>query len=337
MEKDEIIIRKAIIHILDSTVGMPVLSDTLLELGEDLSDFFRGHIYKIATSDDIKKCYFNKEESFVYQKLEQFEESNLILFSQEICRFLYEIMNQNISIVPADMAVITYQWNSTLHLAFLKMNYKDSYVHFTAANESFGNSNDIMKQTATLPAAGSKLTEAVLINMNDLSVQLVEKKYDINGTKRNYFSELFLQCYTNMSSKTKLNLVTKAVEQINKKYFEDDFNKKMEVKSMIQDEIVEKGALQVKEIGERIYGDIPEIQEEFTEKLEKYHLEEEEVKPKNKQTIKKLEKQFLTTDTGIEINIPMEEYKNKENIEFITNLDGTISVLIKNINHIISK
>jgi hypothetical protein len=66
-------------------------------------------------------------------------------------------------------------------------------------------------------------------------------------------------------------------------------------------------------------------------------LQTEEVKPQNKQTTKKFEKQFLTTDTGIEINIPMEQYKDKTNIEFITNVDGTISVLIKNISHITSK
>jgi len=33
----------------------------------------------------------------------------------------------------------------------------------------------------------------------------------------------------------------------------------------------------------------------------------------------------------------MEEYNNKQHVEFITNEDGTISVLIKNVNRITSK
>ena len=33
--------------------------------------------------------------------------------------------------------------------------------------------------------------------------------------------------------------------------------------------------------------------------------------------------QRLLTDTGIELKIPMEEYNNKDRIEFITNSDGT--------------
>ena len=70
------------------------------------------------------------------------------------------------------------------------------------------------------------------------------------------------------------------------------------------------------------------------EKLEKYNMEKEVVRPKSEATIKKFQKQPLTTDTGIEITIPMEEYKDPEKVEFITNPDGTISVLIKNIGHL---
>ena len=43
------------------------------------------------------------------------------------------------------------------------------------------------------------------------------------------------------------------------------------------------------------------------------------------------------TEEGIEITIPMEAYGNPEKVEFITNGDGTISVLIKNIGHLQSK
>ncbi|ROR28247.1 nucleoid associated protein NdpA [Mobilisporobacter senegalensis] len=336
MEKDEIIIRNAIVHILDSTIGMPVLSDTLLELGPDLNDFLRGHIYKIASSDDVKSCQFNKEESIVYHILEEFNEDNLIQISHNIASHLYGIMNQNIDITPADLLVVTYQVNSTLHLALLKMNYKESYIHITGS-DVYGNSNDIIKQKATLPSEGTKLSEAVLINLLDYSIELVEKKYEINGVKTNYLSQIFLQCMGKLSPKAKLNIVTKAMEQIHQKYYEEDFDKHMEAKSILHNEYIEQGVINTSSLGEKIFKENPEIREEFVEKLEKYNIEADEVKPRNKQTTRKFEKQFLTTDTGIEINIPMDQYNNKNNIEFITNPDGTISVLIKNINHITSK
>lgn len=334
MEKDEIIIRNAIVHILDSAVGIPVLSDTVLDLSPDLNDFIRSHIFKTASSDDLKSCQFH-EDSHVFQLLQNFTEENLIPFSQEISTYLYTIMNQNIDIPAADFLVATYQYHSQIYLAFLKLNYKETFIHLTGEADGC-NCNDIIKYKATLPSS-SRLSEAALINLSGLELEIAEKKYDINGVKTNYLSEIFLQCHAKMSSRTKLNIVTKAVEQINKKYYEEDFDKHMEAKSIIQNELAEEGTLNIEVISEKIYGKEPEIKEAFTEKLEKYNLHKDEVAPKNKQTIRKLEKQFLTTDSGIEINIPMEEYKNPDHVEFITNEDGTISVLIKNINHITTK
>lgn len=336
MERDDIIIRNAIVHILDSTIGMPVLSDQFLELGPDINDFLRGHIYKIAVSDEVKNCRFKEEESSVYQCLKGFSEENMIAVSQEIAGFLYTIMNQNITIPPGDFFVVTYQTGSTPYLALLKMNYKETYIHYAYSQED-GNYNDIIKQKVTLPSEGARLSEAVLVNLTDFSLQLAEKKYDINGVKTNYLSTMFLQCETELSQKSKLSIVTKAVEQVQEKYFGNDLDRAMEVKAVIHEEFTNQGAISVETISDRLFGEQEEIKEEFTEKLKKYNLETEEVKPINRQTTKKFEKQYLTTDTGIEINIPMDQYNDKNNVEFINNPDGTISVLIKNISSITSK
>ena len=59
--------------------------------------------------------------------------------------------------------------------------------------------------------------------------------------------------------------------------------------------------------------------------------------PTSDATVRKYEKQCLKTDTGIELKIPMEQYQNPEQVQFITGEDGTISVLLKNIGHIITR
>ena len=150
----------------------------------------------------------------------------------------------------------------------------------------------------------------------------------------NYLSELYLKCHAKMSSKSKMDIVTKAVEQVNKKHYAQEPVKQLEAKSIIKKEIEDTGTLNVEKISEKIYGNAPEIKEEFDAKMEKYHMEKAEVTPQSEKTTKKFEKQYLKTDTGIEINIPMEQYQDANQVEFITNPDGTISVLIKNINQI---
>ena len=334
MQQDEIIIREGIVHILDGELGYPVYSEEKLELSPVINDFFRAHIYKLFSGDDLKKCYFDEEAaSPVYEIVKGFSEENLVESSKKLAEKLYEIMNANIAIPSGDLAVVSFQVNGKKHLAILKLNYKESFVHMTNTEET-GNVNQIICYQSTLPTTGVKLSEAVIIDLSDFSVQLVEKKYEVNGKKVNYLSELFLNCKAAMSQKTRLNIVTKAVEQVNRKHFEDEPLKAMEAKSVIKEEIENTGALNVEHVSEKLYGDMPQIKEEFDAKMEKYHMEKAEVKPQSEKTTKKFEKQYLKTDTGIEINIPMEQFEDIEQVEFITNADGTISVLIKNINKI---
>ena len=181
MNCDDIILRHAILHILDSTVGMPVLSDTLLNLNPELNDFLREHMFRILSSDDTKKCRF-LEESVVKKRLEGFTEEELLSVSRDIATQLYQLMNQNIAIPPGDVFFLTYQLESRLFLAILKMNYKEYYVHYTETLEE-GNVNDVVKQRAALPGSG-KLSEAAFLDLSDYILLLTEKKYEINGEKQ---------------------------------------------------------------------------------------------------------------------------------------------------------
>ena len=232
MQQDEIIIRRAIVHIMDGELGYPVCSEEELELSPGLNDFFRGLIYKLLSGDDLKKCYFSEEEpSEVYEIVKTFEEDKLAKASKQLAQNLYAIMNANLAIPSGDFAVVSFQACSVMYLALLKMNYKESFVHITQEGEN-GNVNQIICYQSTLPAVGAKLSEAVIINLSDYSVQIVEKKYDINGTKVNYLSELYLKCKAGMSSKTKLAIVTRAVEQVNQKHFSEEPVRQMEAKSL---------------------------------------------------------------------------------------------------------
>lgn len=337
MLRDDMIMKLGIVHILDSLVGMPVLSDQPIDLGSNLCDFLKAHIEKVTESDDVKRCQFS-EGSEVMELIRGCNVENFVETSRQLCEKLYAIMNANIDIPAADVAVVVFASEGIDYFGFLKLNYKSSYTHATRATEEGGNLNDIILQKAILPSAGQKLTEAFVVNLSNGEILLTEKKYDINGEKKLYFSEMFLECHAPMSQKTKLDIVTRAVEQVNKKYYgDDDTERKMEVKKAIYEELEEKGSLAVEEVKEKIFKNSPEMQADLEEKLEKYNMTKEVVEPKSEATIKKFQKQHLTTDTGIEITIPMEEYGDPDKVEFITNEDGTISVLIKNIGRLSTK
>ena len=341
MTKDDIYLKDTIVHILDSSVGMPVLSDSLLQYGSDFADFLKEHIYKVITSDDIKKCQFIKEESDVYKNLESAlaGEMDFLTFSRIIAEKMYGILNSNIDIPAADLLVACFEINHIPHMAILKMNYKESYMHQTVPMEN-GNVNSIIKYRSILPSESQKLSEAAIIRLDDFSLKILEKKYEVNGKKENYFSQMFLQCTTKLSQKAKLAIVEKAVESVQKEFLNDSeqFEEKMKAKSIIHKELEEQGEINITEVASKVFEEKADLREKFKEKIEKYNIKEDEpIKLVNEATTKKFGKQQLLTDTGIEIKIPMEQYNSTESIEFITNQDGTISVLIKNIGKITSK
>lgn len=340
MNKEDIRIRNVIVHIMDPTIGMPVLSDTELEYGSEIAEFLKEHIVKISSGDDAKECRFYKEESEIYRMLNSYSDEDFVEVSKEIAGLLYDIMSGNIDIPPADLMVVRFREGEEEYLALLKMNYKAFYTHRTmTAGDGEGNSNEIIRHKSILPSESQRLTEAAVIRLNDLALQVIERKYEVNGEKTNYFSFLFLKCSAHMSHKSKLAIVSRAVESVQKEGFDETerFEKQMRAKSIIQEEIEEKGGFVVEELAEKIFEQEPELKVAFQDKMEKYDMVKEEIQPRSDTTVRKYQSQHLYTDTGIEIKIPMEQYKNPQSVEFITNPDGTISVLIKNIEHLEAK
>ena len=369
--KDDIVIRKAILHILDTNRGQCILSNTLLNPGPDLHDFIRNHIYKIVSSDDTKNCEFDPEYSPVYSILETWDESDETSFietSQAIANKLYVAMGEGLDFPAADLLFVTFQAEGTIYLALLKMNYKESYTHEITVDSSYephdtSNSQsdlnedinesavitedenvdntvintEIIKTHSLLPSATSRIPEAVIINLSDYHIKLLEKRYEINGEKAYYLSENFLVCRTTIPPKKKLNILTRVINNISNKYDGADLKTKMDTKSALQKEYVDRKSFDIEEIGNKLFGKSPEKKSEFDEKMEQYDLQYDNFTVTNESTVKKLEKQVMVTDSGIEISIPMETYNKLANFEVQTDVTGKSTIIIRNIDNLVLK
>ena len=111
----------------------------------------------------------------------------------------------------------------------------------------------------------------------------------------------------------------------------------MQAKAIIQEELAQNGGFVVEELADKVFEEQADLRNAFQEQMEKYDMVRQEVIPQSEATTRKYQKQHLLTNTGIEIKIPMEQYRDVGSIEFITNEDGTISLLIKNIEHLEAK
>ena len=332
IQRDDIIIRKGIIHILDSHNGYLGLSNDLLDMGPDLMEFIRGHIFKILDSDDTKKCQFDGSLSPIPALLEEMkekEDDSFIQASRVLAESLFDIMCDSVTIPAADLVVVSFQLHSVVYLALLKMNYKETYIHKEAENEV----NDIVKQRI-MPMGGAKLTEAVIVDLLEYKVQLVEKKYEmLAGDKINYLSERFLMCHADLAPKRKFQILNKTITDINNRYDGTGLKGRMDAKRKLREEFADKNEFRVNEIGNRIFGESPEKKQEFDDRMERYDMQYDKFTVGKENTVKGLEYITVETDTGIEIEIkiPIEEYITKENVEIVEEPDGGSTIVIRNI------
>lgn len=336
MSVENIFIKKIVVHILDSNLQMPVLSEIESQLNDDIVEFVGKHIEKIINDDNMKAAEFVEGENTVKAICENISERNEFFLQGtiNIASALFKIMHENVEIPPADVIFVLFSIENAMHLGILKLNYKHSYIHHIEATEN-GMANSIIKQRTALPSIGQKIDECAIINLEDFSLKIYEKKYNINEEKVFYFSSMFLRCNSQSSLSEKIKIFTKATKKFSETYFDEEPTIHAEIKKAVVESIEEKEVLDVEEVAKTVFVRNPQLRQEYIEHIEKAGLQEKSIPIENEKIVERnFRKQKLKTDTGVEISLPVEYYGDNNKIEFINNVDGTISILIKNIGKI---
>lgn len=196
--KDDIIVRKSILHILNSGSGQIGLATNLIDMGPDLFDMIRDNVFKVLDNDERISCKLDKNTS-VAKAIENLKETNdqsFIDTTRNLAEQLFDIMCDSVQIPSADLLCASFQVDGNIYLALLKMNYHSTFVHYQNKDDV----TDIVKQNVI---QSGKLTEAVIFDLSSKKdVYLVQKKYEmLNGEKCNYLSERFLMCMAGLPPK----------------------------------------------------------------------------------------------------------------------------------------
>ncbi len=244
-----IIINQAILHILDTNISTPVLSDNLLSDDVCVKVFLKEHIGNSFQSDNIKHCSFLENSRF-FDVLGG-SNGDFIVFSKHIATEFFSAMQKNVDIPSADLIVADITIDETSYIGVFKLNYKTSFIHLYTQEEGL-NCNSIINQRTVLPSSGTKIDEFFFINTTDSEIILAEKKYEINGVKDFYISSQILECTQNVSEKAKFNEVKKIAEKSLKTHYTDDKMIDAAVSTMIVEETADGNMLEVEKLKERM-------------------------------------------------------------------------------------
>ncbi|MTI65399.1 MAG: nucleoid-associated protein [Firmicutes bacterium] len=338
MEIENINIKKYIVHILDKNSDIPILSDDEHPISEEINDFIEKHIIKIFKDKGLKNAYFRdnsemKNDCNILKKdINAFTDISI-----KIGEKLFNIIRNFDDIPSCDLVCVVFNANNENFLGILKFNYKPSFVHYVKADET-KKVNTIIKQLTTLPNESQKINECALINLNDKTLKVLERKYDIDGEKKFYLSDIFLDCHCETSDKDKIKSFNKANKTFNKKYFDEEFKNSADIKIAVKDSIEKEGTINIEKVCDDAFKENPEMKKIYKDHLKESGIKEKNIEINNTEYGEKVyNKQKIKTDNGIEIKLPRDFYKDKGKLEFVNNPDGTVSIIIKNIGKLIDK
>ncbi len=334
----EINIEKIILHILDPSIGLPVLSEEEHPFSGEIIEFIKSHIEKIFNDVNVKKSSFINDNNQMKNLCMEISNNNNLFIekTKEFSQIMYNLLSQNVDIPPCDLICSLFKGDDKSYLGFFIFNYKTSYIHYVEELES-GRLNTVIKQSTTLANINQKIDQFFIVDLEDFSIFLKEKKYEINGEKDYYISKYLLKSVDSLSEKAKMDIVNKVSKKIVKDYYANDVTKLAEIKTAMVESVEETNSIDVDSVKTKVFKNSPDIQKIYDEEIEKKGLTEKSI-PVNEILSKKIPKtQKLVTNDGIEIKIPIELLTGDEKIEFLNNSDGTISLLLKDIGSLQGK
>lgn len=179
---DDIIFRKAVIHLLNVELGKFAPAQDLFMMQPDVIELVRKQVCYLFNSDELKAADWNTKEP-VFQKLEQMNEKDdksFIQTSAYLADRLFDIMCDSVEIPSADLLCLSFQTNQEIYYALIKLNYQNSFMHELMKYDNEEIISNI-RHKKILPL-GKRISEGIIFNLSLQKVMLKEKKYEmLNG------------------------------------------------------------------------------------------------------------------------------------------------------------
>lgn len=330
---DKILIYKAIIHTLMKDEEVPRCAAYEIDHEEELTHaLLTNYLEKVMTTNQMKWANFQEEDE-TEKLLEELlkDPAGFIEISKIIAEKIQKSLHKYREYLPScDMAFILFEMEDVMYLGIIKLNHKNIYIRKTEKSPG-GELNLIRTSNDLYILPKASIEEGMIVHLPYVDIALLDKEYKVDGEKQGFFADIIFQLHKGMSEKEKLKAFNQINKRLQEKFIGEDLEQKAEIKKAISDTIVETGVLDVAAALDKAFEDTQEVKSIYKEALSKANLEKEKIQIDNNASRKKFDIQKITTNTGIEISIPVEYFNDESKVEIVMNQDGTVTFILKNI------
>lgn len=316
-------------HMIDFEHNKVYYSNQLVDLNETNLEYYKTKLEKTLFSNGIKELTVgNFHEMILRSKNMLQSEEEFIRQSKEITNRLYELGRLIEDMFNSNVAVVDCYKDGQRHIVIMKLNYK--YIPVSVIKDD----QVIITNQQVLPTKGSRVEEAIIVNTETDELYLIEKKFLIDGKLDFYLNEQWIKGEEKLTDSKKYNVLKKVVNKIDEQYQPNDIESLSLMKQEINNNILEEEPVKPYEIVRNVFSkDIQAIEDSETMLDVAGIGVDEEIKVINRN----IDKCKLVLDTDVEISMNIEDYVKGINIKKEKQEDGTISIILSNINDIIVK
>lgn len=331
------IIKKAILHILDFNSDICVFSQKELDISDyGTGEFIEKHLSRILEDSAAKKGEF-QDFSVFCQTLQRYlsDAIDFTELSTAAGTLLYDQISQADDLESMDFLMCQFTENSREYIGLLLLPNKIAYTHQVESGAD-GPANKIIRYFTLLPNTTQRISCYALIEMENLAVQLCDKKRSINGEETMVLADKVLQCTYGQSPRETVRVIKKITAEVAEEYGSNSAVAVTRAKNCIIENAEENVPFSPSDLCEEVFRDNEVMKKTFRQKAMEADLPAK-IAVENPKVVKSIRSHKIKTDTGIEIKIPTEYLENSRYVEFINNPDGTISIQLKNIGKIVNR
>ncbi|MEY8298315.1 MAG: nucleoid-associated protein [Emergencia timonensis] len=331
------IIKKAILHILDFNSDVCVFSQKELDITDyGTGEFIEKHLTKIV-EDSAKKEGEFLEYSVFKQSLERYVSggSDFTEFSTGAGTLLYDQISQADEPESMDFLVCQFTDENDEYIGLLLLPNKTAYTHQVESGDD-GVANKIIRYFTLLPNTSQKISCYAIVSMKDYKVSLCDKKREINGEAVEVLPDKVLQCTFQPSARETVRMIKKITSEVADEYGANSAIAVSRAKNCIIENSEQNVPFTPSDLCEEVFYDNEVMKKTFKQKAMEVDIPAK-ISVENPKVVKSIRSHKIKTDTGIEIKIPTDYLENSKYVEFINNPDGTISIQLKNIGKIVNR
>lgn len=321
---------------LDLEHSKVIYSDTFINLIEGTTEYYDKKIEKCLENTGIKELVVGSQHHLLQAARKMLEsdedfKSESIKITQDLfalCTKIEEMPNANLMFVELKV-------DGKKYILIIKLNYKT--MPMSLIEEVDGKQSIRFINQQILPNKTTAVEEAIIINVEDSILSIIEKRFMIDGKPGYYLNEQYIKGEPKLTDKQKMSIVNKVVKKVDSQYNVVEGDPLPLVKKELVDLVMEHRPVKPLELAKKVMGDDYNASEEVETIMKDMGIDEDDEIVNVPISLDRMSRCKLVLDDDRIIELSVEDYLDNIDIEKQIDENGKTKIILKNIQDIVVK